>query len=360
MATDLQQLLDRFALDGREPGGAACVVRDGAVTVEAVSGTVDGDAPWGPDTLVMTYSVAKPFAALTVLAAAAEGRLGLDQPVAELWPAYAAAGKATTTVRHVLSHQAGLPRFPVSAADLAFDDSDALTALLETTAPDHEPGAAVAEHALTYGHLCDALVRAATGEDLATRFAAIAARHGWDLHLRVADADLVRCADLVAVDPVWPRTYLDDPRWGPALARPHGLLDPDVLNGRRWRQTSFAAIGLHASARALALFYDDLLAPDGAVRTLLGPDLHAQYVGAQATGEDRVIGREVTWTLGFQLDAGGIGMGGAGGCAAWASTSRGYAAAYVTRGLGDHDRVDAIADLLERPDPRPRGGSLLP
>ena len=66
------------------------------------------------------------------------------------------------------------------------------------------PGTACAEHALTYGHLCDQLVRLATGEELADRFARIAARHGWDLHLRVARADLGRVADLVAVEPDWP------------------------------------------------------------------------------------------------------------------------------------------------------------
>ena len=159
-----------------------------------------------------------------------------------------------------------------------------------------------------------------TGEDLATRFAALADRLGWDLHLRVGDTDLTRCADVVALDPTWPVFYLDDPRWGPVLSRPTGLLDPGVLNSRRWRQTSFAAIGLHASARSLALFYDDLLRPDGAVAALLGAELHAQYVGAQATGVDLVLGREVAWTLGFQLDPGEIGMGGAGGCAAWGST----------------------------------------
>ncbi len=51
----------------------------------------------------MTYSVAKPFAALTVLDVVAAGALGLDQPVAEVWPEYAAHGKQATTVRHVLS-----------------------------------------------------------------------------------------------------------------------------------------------------------------------------------------------------------------------------------------------------------------
>lgn len=295
----------------------------------------------------MTYSVAKPFAALTVLSAVADGALGLDQRVAEVWPEFAAAGKAETTVRQVLSHTAGLSSFPEQAAEIEYDDRDALVALLAAAAPEHEPGAQVAEHALTYGHLCDEIVRRATGDDLADRFAGIAGAHGWDLHLRVAPADLGRVADVVVPDPSWRTSYLADPRWGPALGRPPGLLDPAVLNSERFRTTSFPAVALHASARGLATFYAELMPADGAVAALLGPDLHAAYVGPAATGHDRVLDREVTWTLGFQVDDDEIGMGGAGGSSAWWSFGGSYAAAYVTRGLGSHDRGNAVWEALE-------------
>jgi CubicO group peptidase (beta-lactamase class C family) len=331
-----------------DPGAAACVVVDGVVVDEAMTGTLDGARPWATDTLVMTYSCAKPFAALTVLTSVAEGALGLDQPVADLWPAYAAHGKQATTVRHVLAHQAGLPAFPDAAADIPFDDRDALVQLLAEATPVHEPGAACAEHALTYGHLCDQLVRLATGEELADRFAGIAARHGWDLHLRVARADLGRVADPVAVAPGWPARYTDDPRWGPAMTRPAGLLDPAVLGSERWRTTSFPAIGLHASSRGLATFYGQLMDEDGAVAQLLGPELYHAYVAPQVTGHDLLLDREVTWTLGFQRDEADVGMGGAGGSSAWYSFTGQYAAAYVTRGLGTHDRSDAVYELLER------------
>jgi CubicO group peptidase (beta-lactamase class C family) len=342
----LQDLLDRPADSLPEPGAAACVVRGGEVAVEAVTGTLDGTSPWTTDTLVMTYSCAKPFAALTVLTAVADGALGLDQPVADLWPAYAAHGKQATTVRHVLAHQAGLPAFPEAAADVAFDDREALVELLADASPAHAPGTACAEHALTYGHLCDQLVRLATGDDLADRFARIAAGQGWDLHLRVAPADMHRVADPVAVEPDWPSRYTDDPRWGPAMTRPAGLLDPAVLGSERWRTTSFPAIGLHASARGLATFYGHLV--DGTVADLLGAELHAEYVGPQVTGHDLLLDREVTWTLGFQVDELDIGMGGAGGSSAWWSFTGQYAAAYVSRGLGTHDRSDAVYDLLEK------------
>ncbi len=328
-----------------DPGAAACVVRGGEVVDEAVTGYLDGQRPWTPDTLTMTYSCAKPLAALTVLVLVRDGVLGLDQRVAEVWPAYAAQGKAATTVRHVLSHQAGLPAFPEAAAEVPFESFDDLVDLLAGATPVHEPGAACAEHALTYGHLCDQLVRLVTGEDLATRFARLADKQGWDLHLRVAPGDLGRVADPVALDPDWPARYRDDPRWGPAMTRPPGLLDPGVLGSERWRTTPFPAVGLHASARGLATFYGHLF--DGTVEALLGAELHREYVGPQAVGHDLLLDRQVTWTLGLQRDDLDIGMGGAGGCTAWWSFRGRYAAAFVSRGLGSHDRGDAVYDLLE-------------
>ncbi len=318
------------------------------VELEHHVGTRDGMIAWNAATLVMTYSVAKPFAALTVLSAVAEGALELDLRVADVWPEYAAAGKAATTVRQVLSHSAGLPSFPEAAAGVAYDDRETLVALLAAAPPEHEPGTAVAEHALTYGHLCDEIVRRATGDDLADRFAAIAASHGWDVHLRVPAADLGRVADVVVSDATWPTSYLDDPHWGPALGRPEGLLDVDVLNSERFRTISFPAIALHASARGLATFYGDLIAKDGPVATLLGPDLHAAYLGPAATGHDRILDREVTWTLGFQIDAEEIGMGGAGGSSAWWSFGGSYAAAFVTRGLGSHLRGEAVWQAIDQ------------
>jgi hypothetical protein len=158
-------------------------------------------------------------------------------------------------------------------------------------------------------------------------------------------------ADPVPLATDWPRAYTDDPRWGPAMTRPRGLLDPAVLGSQRWRTTSFPAIGLHASARGLATFYGQLVG--GSVRELLGDELHREYVGPQVTGHDLLLDRQVTWTLGFQTDDDDIGMGGAGGSSGWWSFRGQYAAAFVTRGLGTHDRGDAVWELLEARYARP-------
>ena len=350
MSVDPTSVLDGLVESGVEVGAAVAVVRDGAVEIDHSAGTTDGSEPWRSDTLVMTFSVAKPFAALAFLDAVADGALSLDQPVVAVWPEYARHGKEATTMRHLLSHQAGLPAFPPQAADVRYDDREGLVALLAEAAPVHPPGAGLAEHALTYGHLLDEVLRRVTGEPLATRFARIAGAAGWDLHLQVAAQDLPRVATLEAPDGTWAAGYLEDPRWGPALARPPGLLDPDVLNSERFRRTPFPAVALHASAHALASFYDDVRRPDGFVAERLGHDLWRAYVGPAATGHDQVLDRRVTWTLGFQVsDEDGrveLGMGGAGGCSAWTEPAARYGAAYVTRRLGGHDRGEVVWEAI--------------
>jgi len=35
-----------------------------------------------------------------------------DDPIADYWPSFAAHGKATITIRHVLCHTAGIPQMP--------------------------------------------------------------------------------------------------------------------------------------------------------------------------------------------------------------------------------------------------------
>ena len=350
MSADPSEVLDGLVAHGQEPGGAVAVVRDGVVEVDHCAGTRDGSAPWTSDTLVMTFSVAKPFAALAFLDAVAEGHLGLDQPVTSVWREYGQAGKEGTTMRHLLSHQAGLPAFPEEALRVEYDDREALVDLLAAAAPVHPPGAGVAEHALTYGHLLDEVLRRATGEPLVERFARVAATGGWDLHLRVEPADLERVATLVEPTGRWASGYLEDPRWGPALGRPPGLLEPEVLNSDRFRGTPFPAVALHATALSLAFFYDDVTRPEGQVAGRLGHDLWRAYVEPAATGHDLVLDRPVTWTLGFQVDEDdgrvALGMGGAGGCSAWAEPAAGYGAAYLTRLLDGHDRSELIWEAV--------------
>ena len=95
-----------------EVGAAVHVVVGGEVVVDLVGGWTDEERtrPWRHDTLVDVYSVGKAILGLLALQLVDQRRIGLDQPVADVWPEFATGGKAGATVAHALSHRAGVPR----------------------------------------------------------------------------------------------------------------------------------------------------------------------------------------------------------------------------------------------------------
>jgi D-alanyl-D-alanine carboxypeptidase len=107
---ELGALLDRV-VDAGAPG-ALVVVRDGPrVRVEA-RGFADRAAarPMRADNRFRIGSVTKTFVAALVLQLVEEGRLRLDDPV-ERWLPGLVPGGRSITVRHLLSHTAGLPDY---------------------------------------------------------------------------------------------------------------------------------------------------------------------------------------------------------------------------------------------------------
>ncbi|NJC72679.1 beta-lactamase family protein [Planosporangium thailandense] len=346
----VRDVFARLLASGAETGAALAVTYDGTPVVGLHGGWRDPGRrqPWAPDTLVNTYSVSKPVAALCALVLVDRGRLGLDDPVAAHWPGFRA---GDVTVRHVLSHTAGLPRFPVPRPAAAFGDWAQLTGDLAGAATEWVPGTAAAEHALTYGHLVGELVRRVDGRTLG-RFLAeeIAAPWRLDLGFGLGAADQRRCADLRYGDPQWPRVTRG--RAGSlhaaALDNPTGALDLSVVNGPLWRGSEIPAVNLHATAEAVARLYAGLLAGGvlGGVR-LVGRDTVAEAVRVQYSGPDLMLERPVRWTLGMQVDDDGSwGMGGLGGNVGFADPVRGYAFAYVTGHLAGFERVDALADAV--------------
>jgi CubicO group peptidase (beta-lactamase class C family) len=334
------------------------VLVDGREVLAAGGGTQDaaGRTPWSERTLVQTYSTGKPLAAVAALLAVRDGLLTLDDPVVTWWPAYRDHPDRATTLRHVLSHTAGKAVFAPEAADVPPHRTDALVDVLARQEPATVPGEQLAEHASTYGHLVDGLLAAAGAPSVRDRTRQVAAALGVELGFGVEPADLDRVADLEPLSPAWADGYLADPLARDALVRPPGLLDPAYLRSDAWRSTSFPAVGLHAGARALATFYDDLSRDDGVLAGLLGGDLRTEVLRPQASGPDAFLRGPATWSLGLRVDGDEPGMGGLGGSAAWWSPAHGYAMAYVTRGLLDHARVDAVATALEQHLPEAVGG----
>ncbi|PSK95361.1 CubicO group peptidase (beta-lactamase class C family) [Murinocardiopsis flavida] len=331
--------------NGAETGAGLSVWRGGSEVVRLSGGWADSERrrPWTRDTLVQPYSVSKPFASLAALVAVRDGALDLDDPVSDHWRGYGRRGKERTTLRHVLTHQAGQPRFPAAAAALDPLDGAGLRDSLAAAAPEYAPGTSLGEHALTYGHLIDGILRASAGTSLGEVFNdVVRPALGLDAWFGVPDHALHRVADLEHADPGWARRLPSAP-W---LATPSGVLDAGLSNSSAWRQGVFGGVNLHASASTVAAFLAELTSEDGPVRALLGPRLHEEYLAPQVTGHDEVFGTRLTWTLGFLRDDAKIAKGGVGGSAAWWSIANGHACAYLTRRLDDHSRAAAIAAAL--------------
>jgi len=343
------EVFDALIASGAEPGAAVSVWHDGKCVVDLAGGWRDNarTRPWTTHTLAMVYSTGKPVAALAALTAAKKGLLTLDDPVVRWWPEYGRQGKEGTTLRHILSHTAGVPAFSAEALKLDPLDKRALIEDLAAHPAEFSPGTELAEHALTYGHLIDGLLASAEAPTVAQAVRSLSQELEVDMWFGIPDAQQARVADLEVIDPGWVSSYLDQDLASRALSAPIGRLDPQHVNSPESRRASFPADGLFTSASSLAKFYADLPLVDGRLATLLGPALHAEFLAPQATGFDRFLMADASWSLGLRISNNEYGMGGIGGSCAWYSPRLNYAMAYVTRGLGGFDRADAVADAAE-------------
>ncbi|MEV4535376.1 serine hydrolase domain-containing protein [Asanoa sp. NPDC049518] len=342
--TPVRQLFESFFSGGRDTGAGIVVVHDGRLAVDLVGGWRDDarQRPWTPDTRVAVYSVSKPFAAACLMILVDRGRVGLDDPVHRHWPEFPADG---TTVRHVLAHTAGRPAFLTPRPADAWADWATLAADLAATPPMWMPGSTAAEHALTYGHLVGEIVRRVDGRPIG-RFLSDEVAGPWRLDLAFGAGGLADVADLTFGDPAWPKTSVGEPGSlrHRGLANPDGCRDLAVLNGPLWRETEVPAVNMHATAPAVARFYQGILAGgvlDG--RRILSTDAVAEMIRVQHDGPDLLLDRPVKWSLGFQIeDDGSFGMGGIGGSCGYALPSAGLAIGFVTRHLADFDRMDEL------------------
>src|SRR5690606_11821439 len=120
----------------------------------------NGEQPWMDDTLVPIWSATKGPAAACVHHALYLAGIGIETPVAEIWPAFAGGGKASITILDVLSHRAGLAALD---ENVPIEDNDAVIAAIEQQAPLWPVAEAHGYHARTFGFLLEELVRRLSG-----------------------------------------------------------------------------------------------------------------------------------------------------------------------------------------------------
>src|SRR5690606_35499508 len=182
-----------------ELGAAVTVVVGGEVVVDIWGGWADSahSSAWQADTLVNAYSVGKGVVSVLLLQLVDRGAIGLDDPVAAAWPDFARAGKGEVTVRHALSHQAGVPAIRERLTNDDLWDFDRMCAALAASEPWFAPGSRHVYHTNTFGHLVGGLIRHLTGRTPGEVIRAVAEPIDADLWFGLPDDQHHRCAEVV-------------------------------------------------------------------------------------------------------------------------------------------------------------------
>ena len=166
----LQTAMDDACARGEECGCQLTVYRHGELVCELCAGRTapDRTREVTPRTLFPVFSVGKGVVATLVHILAERGCVDYAGKVADLWPGYAANGKAETLVYELLSHRAGLYEFPNGFPFSDWFKWDRAVARLEAMAPLDRIGGMHHYHGMTFGVLAGHLAECAAGRDLRT------------------------------------------------------------------------------------------------------------------------------------------------------------------------------------------------
>ncbi len=119
--------------------------------------------PVTSDTLFNCFSVSKAVSAVALHQLVEQRLLSYDDPVCSVWPEFAEHGKESCTVRHVLTHSAGLQEFPGRGLTLQeLCDWDLMLDAVARAQPTTPPGAITQYHYLSFGWIVGGIVRAVT------------------------------------------------------------------------------------------------------------------------------------------------------------------------------------------------------
>ncbi|MFB6255725.1 MAG: serine hydrolase domain-containing protein [Haloplanus sp.] len=362
-AARVRRVFERHATIGFHHGAQLAVYDGDDLVLDLATGTVGPDGPTTtPDRRHVLFSCTKPYAGVCLHRLVERGNLDYDDPVRDHWPAFAAAGseKAEATVRHVLSHQAGLPYGPLDREPDRWADWDSAVRAMEALDPTFRPGTTAAYHALTYGFLVGELVRRVSGQSIDD----YARDHVFD-PLGMDDTSIGLSAD----DP-------DDAATLTGFAPGERCRDAGVgLDGRESEAAALfnrepirravipAATGI-GTARDMARFYACLanggeldgarILDAGTVETATSVQIEVETDATLSVPRRYALGFERAGTAwdkyGTLAPRTTFGHGGLGSIVGWGDPASGLAMAYVTNGIRDEtehgQRACEMADAV--------------
>lgn len=302
---------DNFRSRG-ELGASVSIWQSGVEILSLAQGHADRfqSRPWTSETLVPVWSATKGPAAVCALMAMAEASLPIDALVTEIWPEFAASGKANVSFAHLFSHTAGLCALNDRVSIL---DYEAVIQALEHQPPLWEPGTKQGYHARTFGFLMDEVVRRVIGAASLGEFfrEAIGSPLGLDFWIGLPSAQHGRVAT------VYPgkisiadgdRPFLKAFSTSGSLTQrtfssPLGLNAVQDFNQPETWQRGFASMGGVGSASGLGKFYA-MLAQGGVWggRQIVPADVIRLLSGTLSEQEDLVLCTPITFGAGVMKD----------------------------------------------------------
>ena len=276
---------DQQLSDGAHVGGQLVVLRHGQVVLDRTNGLLRLGSRQSvrPDTPFLTFSCTKPLTAVCIHQLVEMNLIDLDARVADYWPEFGQKGKETATVRHALTHQAGIPArglYPQIPRWWSWDWAVSAVADLEA---EYEPGTKTAYHVVNSGFILGELVRRLSGKSIEQYmedhiFQPLKMRNSW---LGLPRDQSARSAEIYS-----------------------GAKDQNsaALLFRSARHTVMPAATLNSTARDLARFYQMLL--NGGTmngRKILDEKTIEDAISLQFEGHDHTFDGYVRWGNGFLL-----------------------------------------------------------
>ena len=231
-------------------GASFAATVEGEFVVDLWGGKRDvaNELPWEEDTVVCVFSVSKTMTALCALVLVDRGMLSLDDFVTDYWPEYGQNGKASTKVRHVMAHSAGVPDFGEHLTHAELYSWDHVIGVIERQAASWVPGESCKYHALTQGFIIGELVRRISGLSLGEFFRANIAEPLYaDFHIGLKSEHFGRVGEMIKGAPMPQRLV----RYMRTQHKASPSVRPPVTNSTSFRRAELPSVNGHGNARSI-------------------------------------------------------------------------------------------------------------
>ncbi|CAN0388985.1 unnamed protein product [Laminaria digitata] len=167
----LRETLDQLHQTGLYPSLQVCVRHRGEIVFHEALGSyrsIDDQRRWQATTLETRYpifSLSKCITATCMHILFERGQANVDDPVHWHIPEFAQNGKSQITLRHILTHSAGIPMLRWRLTDELIMDWDRIIRQLCISKPLYAPGRMTGYHLLSGGYILGEVIRRVDGRD---------------------------------------------------------------------------------------------------------------------------------------------------------------------------------------------------